>query len=66
MKVTWSKILKIKKKCAKDNEIGNGNGNDNGNDNDNDYGNVKDNDSDNNIMGEILARNFKVNLSFQM
>ena len=43
MKVTWSKILKIKKKCAKDNEIGNGNGNDNGNDNDNDYGNVKDN-----------------------
>ena len=61
MKVTWSKILKIKI-CAKDNEIGNGN--DNGNDND--YGNVKDNDSDNNIMGEILARNFKVNLSFQM
>ena len=61
MKVTWSKILKIKI-CAKDNEIGN----DNGNDNDNDYGNVKDNDSDNNIMGEILARNFKVNLSFQM
>ena len=45
MKVTWSKILKIKI-CAKDNEIGNGNGNDNGNDNDNDYGNVKDNDSD--------------------
>ena len=61
MKVTWSKILKIKT-CAKDYEIGNGNGNGNGNDN----GNVKDNDSDNNIMGEILARNFKVNLSFQM
>ena len=61
MKVTWSKILKIKI-CTKDNELGNGNGNDN----DNDYGNVKDNDSDNNIMGEILARNFKVNLSFQM